>query len=57
MVRAGMDDDTVVQTVKAAKAVNFDLTPTGRKHLADSGVDAAVINAMKARAIQDLATQ
>jgi hypothetical protein len=54
MVRAGMDDGTVAQTVKNAKAINFDLTPTGRKHLTDSGVDATVISAMKARAIQDL---
>jgi tetratricopeptide (TPR) repeat protein len=54
MARAGMDDATIIQTVKGAKAVNFDLTAVGRKHLADSGVSAAVISAMKARAIQDL---
>lgn len=54
MVRAGMDDDTISQTVKDAKSVDFDLTPAGRKHLSDGGVDAAVVNAMKARAQQDL---
>lgn len=54
MVRAGMDDDTVTQTVKNAKAVDFDLTAAGRKHLTDGGVSTAVVNAMKARAMQDL---
>jgi len=54
MVRAGMDDDTVAQTVKNAKAVDFDLTAAGRKHLTDGGVSAAVMSAMKARAMQDL---
>jgi hypothetical protein len=56
MVRAGMDDATIIQTVKGAKAVNFDLTAVGRRHLTDSGVSAAVVSAMKARAIQDLNT-
>jgi hypothetical protein len=54
MARAGMDDATIIQTVKGAKAVNFDLTVVGRKHLTDSGVSTAVISAMKARAVQDL---
>jgi hypothetical protein len=54
MARAGMDDANIVQTVKGAKAVNFDLTAVGRKHLADGGVSTAVISAMKARAMQDL---
>lgn len=54
MARAGMDDATIIQAVKGAKATNFDLTAVGRKHLTDSGVSAAVISAMKARAIRDL---
>jgi tetratricopeptide (TPR) repeat protein len=54
MARAGMDDDAIIQAVKGAKAVSFDLTAVGRKHLTDSGVSPAVISAMKARAIQEL---
>lgn len=55
MVRAGMDDGTVEQTVKNADAVDFDLTPVARRRLAADGVSAAVIDSMKARAIQQLA--
>ena len=29
MVKSGMDDDTVAQAIRAAKAVNFDLTTAG----------------------------
>jgi hypothetical protein len=54
MVRAGMDDGTVSQRVSNAKAVDFDLSATGRKHLSDAGVDTAVIDAMSARALKDL---
>ncbi len=52
MVKDGIDDDTVEQTVRNAKAVNFDLTAAGRQRLAAGGVSPAVINAMKARAQQ-----
>jgi hypothetical protein len=50
MVKAGMDDDTVIQAVRAAKAVGFDLTPAGQQQLSSSGVSAPVITAMKTRA-------
>ncbi len=55
MVRAGMDDATVEQTVKNADAVDFDLTVAARRRLTADGVSAAVIDAMKTRAIQELA--
>lgn len=55
MIRAGMDDGTVEQTVKNANAVDFDLTIAARRRLTADGVSAAVIEAMKTRAIQELA--
>ncbi|HEX4038090.1 MAG TPA: hypothetical protein VHX37_08530 [Acidobacteriaceae bacterium] len=57
MVRAGMDDGTVEQTVKNAGAVDFDLTLAGRRRLATDGVSAAVISAMRARALEELAKE
>jgi hypothetical protein len=50
MIKSGMDDDTVIQAIRAAKAVDFDFTPTGQQQLSSSGVGAPVITAMKARA-------
>lgn len=50
MVKSGMDDDTVAQTIKAAKAVNFDLTSAGQQDLSKDGVSTAVVSAMKTRA-------
>ena len=50
MVKDGIDDDTLEQTVRNAKAVNFDLSAAGRQRLAAGGVSPAVISAMKARA-------
>jgi len=50
MIKSGMDDDTVIQAVRAAKIINFDLTPAGQQQLTTSGVSAPVIAAMKARA-------
>jgi hypothetical protein len=55
MVRAGMDDGAVEQKVKEAGAVDFDLTPVARRRLVADGVSVAVINTMRARAIQELA--
>ncbi len=54
MIKAGMDDDTVVQAVRAAKAVSFDLTPTGQQQLTASGVSVPVVTAMKTRAARKL---
>ena len=50
MIKSGMDDDTVRQAIRAAKAVNFDLSETGQKDLTGNGVSAQVLAAMKARA-------
>jgi len=50
MIKAGVDEATVLQTIKAADAVDFDLTPTGQQALTSSGVSAQVLAAMKARA-------
>jgi len=50
MIKSGMDDDTVIQTVRGAKLINFDLTATGQQQLSSSGVSAPVIAAMKTRA-------
>jgi hypothetical protein len=50
MVKAGMDDDTVVRAIGAAKAVSFDLTPLGEQQLKGNGVSARVMAAMKAQA-------
>jgi len=50
MVNSGVDDDTVAQTIRAAKAVNFDLTAAGQQDLSGNGVSAPVLAAMKARA-------
>jgi len=50
MIKSGMDDDTVAQAVRAAKAINFDLTPAGQQQLTAGGVSAPVVTAMKTRA-------
>lgn len=50
MVKSGMDDDTVAQAIRSAKAVNFDLTTTSQQALAGDGVSSAVLAAMKTRA-------
>lgn len=49
MVKSGMEDDTIIQAVRAAKAAAFDLSAGGRQELASNGVSAQVIAAMKAR--------
>jgi len=50
MVKAGLDDDTVAQAIRSAKAVSFNLTADGQKALTDGGASATVLAAMKARA-------
>lgn len=50
MVKSGMEDDTIVQAIRASKAANFDLSATGQQQLTSSGVSAPVLAAMKARA-------
>lgn len=50
MVKSGMEDDTIIQAVRAAKSAVFDLSAGAQQELASSGVSAPVIAAMKARA-------
>ncbi len=52
MVKAGMDDDTVAQAVRASKAANFDLSDAGQQDLTTNGVSATIVKAMKARMIR-----
>jgi tetratricopeptide (TPR) repeat protein len=49
MVKSGMGDDTVIQTIRGAKATSFDLTAAGQQSLSAGGVSAPVLAAMKAR--------
>jgi hypothetical protein len=50
MVKNGIDDDTIAQTVRNAKVVNFDLSAAGQQKLTAGGVSPTVVSAMKARA-------
>jgi hypothetical protein len=50
LVKNGVDDDTIAQTVRNAKAVNFDLSAAGQQKLTAGGVSPTVVSAMKARA-------
>ena len=50
MVKSGMDDATVLQAIRGASAVNFDLTPAGQKALAAGGVSAHLLAEMKVQA-------
>ncbi len=56
MVKSGMEDDTVIQAIRAAKAINFDLTPAGQQALTGSGVSTPVVTAMKTRVARKPAT-
>jgi predicted phage tail protein len=50
MVKSGMDDATVLQAIRGASAVNFDLTPAGQKALATGGVSPHLLAEMKVQA-------
>jgi tetratricopeptide (TPR) repeat protein len=49
MVKSGMEDDTVIQTIRSAKAANFDLSSGGQQQLTSNGVSTQVVAAMKTR--------
>jgi hypothetical protein len=57
MIKSGVDDDTVAQTIRSSKAVNFDLSAAGQQGLTGGGVSAHVLTAMKARARQSVAAK
>ncbi len=56
MVKSGMEDDTIIQAVRAAKAASFDLSSEAEQQLASNGVSSPVIAAMRARAIRKSVT-
>lgn len=45
----GLDDENLLEAIKSAKAVKFDLTPAGLKQLLNANVSNRVIAAMRAR--------
>lgn len=45
----GLDDENLLEAIKAAKVVKFDLSPAGLKQLLNSNVSNRVIAAMRAR--------
>jgi hypothetical protein len=49
MVKSGMDEQTIIQAINGANAIDFDLTPAGQQTLIASGVSPHVLDAMKAR--------
>ena len=52
MVKAGVDEDNIIDTIHSAGAVNFDLSVDGQVKLAQNGVKGKVLTAMKTRARQ-----
>lgn len=50
MVKSGMDDATIIQAIRGADAVNFDLSAAGQHALTTSGVSLKVVSAMKTQA-------
>ncbi|HEY2471094.1 MAG TPA: hypothetical protein VGI45_25085 [Terracidiphilus sp.] len=50
MVKAGLDDDMVAQTIRTSKLARFDLSASGLQALSTSGVSDQVLKAMRARA-------
>jgi tetratricopeptide (TPR) repeat protein len=56
MVKAGVAEDTIANTVKTAKAVDFDLSSEARRRLEANGVGASVVSAMKIRWAHELAS-
>ncbi|MGB8029847.1 MAG: hypothetical protein WCF30_09280 [Terracidiphilus sp.] len=52
MVKSGMDEQTIIQAINGANAIDFDLSPAGQQNLTSSAVSAHVVDAMKARAMR-----
>ncbi|HZD31352.1 MAG TPA: hypothetical protein VE779_06800, partial [Candidatus Angelobacter sp.] len=50
MVKAGLDEDNVIDTIKSAGSVNFDLSVDGQVKLAQNGVKGKILTAMKTKA-------
>lgn len=54
MVKAGVDDATIAQTVRVARAVDFDLSLAAQNQLKADGVSTTVLHAMKERWAKEL---
>jgi hypothetical protein len=52
MVSAKLDEANILDTIKQASAVNFDLSAHGQIDLAKANVNGRIITAMKQRARQ-----
>ncbi len=52
MVKAGMEEETIVQTINGADAIDFDLSLAGEHALTANGVSNRILAAMKARALR-----
>ena len=52
MVKAGMEEETIIQAINGASAVDFDLSPDGQKILTSGGVSLHLLDAMKARSMR-----
>jgi len=52
MVKSGMDEQTIIQAINGASAIDFDLSPDGLQNLTSNGVSARVLDAMKARSLK-----
>jgi hypothetical protein len=52
LVKANLDEENIIDTIKTAPAVNFDLSVNGEIKLAQNGVKGKILSAMKARARQ-----
>ncbi len=50
MVKSGVDDATIIQAIRSAGMVNFDLSAAGQHALTASGVSVKVLTAMKTQA-------
>jgi hypothetical protein len=50
MVQAKLDQANILDTIKTASAVNFDLSAKGQIDLAKASVNGQIIAAMKAKA-------
>ena len=50
MTKAGVDEDSVIATIREAQTVQFDLSPDGQIQLANGGVKGKIMAAMRQRA-------
>jgi tetratricopeptide (TPR) repeat protein len=50
MLKSGIDESAVLQAIRGATAVNFDLTPAGQKTLTAGGVTPRILAEMKTQA-------